>query len=113
MSDKDNVTQIFNNVNEEVDKEIKIEQLQDEMVKKVREEVVKKFYQYRTTLNFMAADAPIAVLGLPMATEVILRNQGLLRVYDLFDLDLTKIEGLSDTRLRDLTTSINQFFSML
>ncbi len=113
MADTDNVTQNFNNVNNEVDKEITVEQLQDEMIKRLREEIVKKFYEYKTTLNFMASDAPIAILCLEPAIETALLNSGCLRIYDLFDLDFTKIKGLGEIRIKRLTSRMDQFLSML
>ena len=89
-------------------------QFDNEMVlQKLREELSKSFSEYRTTMKFMAADAPIEVLCLQPAVEKILLNRCCLRIYDVFNLDFAKIEGLSPTRLRHLTTSVDQFFSMM
>ena len=85
----------------------------DAAMQKIREEVAKKLNDYRNTINYMAADAPIATLCLPTATEKALVAVGLLRIYDLFDRDFTKVEGLNVARIRDLTSRIDQFFSML
>ncbi len=82
-------------------------------LQKLREEVLKKFSEYRTTLNFMAADAPISILCLPTAIETALLAHGCLRVYDLFDCDFIKVKGLGVRRIRDLTSRLDQFFSML
>ena len=82
-------------------------------MKKLREEVLIKFDEYKKTLNYMAADAPLGVLCLPTAIENALITHGCLRIYDLFDLDFTKVKGLGVTRIRDLTTRLDQFFSML
>ncbi len=85
----------------------------DENMKKIREEVLKKLNDYRKTMNYMAADAPIGILCLNPAIEKILIANGFLRVYDVFDVDFTKIKGFGVARCRDLATSLDQFFSML
>lgn len=82
-------------------------------IKKIREEVLKKFEEYRTTLSFMAADAPIGILCLPSVIENALISHGCFRIYDLFDCDFTKVKGLGIRRIRDLTTSLDKFFSMM
>lgn len=73
----------------------------------------KSFNEYRKAIKFMAADAPIEILCLPRKIESFLLDSGCLRVYDVFDLDLTKIKGLDSRTVRDFTTRIDQFFSML
>ncbi len=105
MSDKDNVNESLESVNNNFENDMKMQ--------KIREEVLKKFTEYRQTLNFMVADAPIAILCLPSAIEKALANQGLLRIYDLFDCDFSKIKGLGIVRIRLLTSSLDEFFSML
>mgnify|MGYP001601849653 FL=1 len=85
----------------------------DFKMQKIREEVLKKFSEYSRTLNFMMADAPISILCLSKAIETSLTNHGCLRVYDLFDCDFTKVKGLGEVRIRDLTTSLDKFLSML
>ena len=95
----------LDNVNNNIDFDLKIKQ--------IREEVLKKFSEYKKTVNYMAADAPISVLQLPNTTEKILLDNGLLRIYDLFDLDFIKIKGLGIARVRDLTSRLDQFLSML
>lgn len=85
----------------------------EERLKKIREEVAKKFSEYRTTLNYMAADAPITILCLQPAIEKALVAHGCLRIYDLFNLDFTEVKGLGVRRIGDLTTSLDKFFSML
>ena len=82
-------------------------------LKKIKDEVLKKFSEYRTTIAFMAADAPIAILCLAPPIETALINHGLLRIYDLFDCDFTEVKGLGVARIRDLTASLDKFFSML
>lgn len=82
-------------------------------MKKLREELLKCYSDYQKTISYMVADAPIEALCLPKATENILLSNGLLRVYDLFNMDFTKIKGLGSVRIRDLTSRLEQFFSML
>lgn len=85
----------------------------EQQMMKLRKDVLEKFEGYRTTLNYMAADAPLEILCLPPAIHKALLNHGCLRVYDVFDLDFTKVKGLGVTRIRDLTACLDQFFSML
>ncbi len=92
-------------VNKNFDHDLKMQQLKDELIK--------KFADYRTTMAFMSGDAPIGVLCLPPAIENILLDNGLLRIYDLFNVDFVKIKGLGESRIRNLTARLDQFFSML
>lgn len=85
----------------------------DKELKKIKEEVLKNFVRYQQTLSYMAADAPIGILCLPKPIEKILLDHGFLRVYDLFDRDFVKIKILTASQLRNLTTCVDQFFSML
>lgn len=87
--------------------------IETEFNSQLKIEIVKKLGEYRKTMSFMAADAPISILGIPKSVEKVLCNNGLLRVYDLFDCDFTKIESLTDARISDLTTRIDEFLSML
>lgn len=84
----------------------------DLKMKKIREEVLKSFSEYRKTLNYMSADAPIGVLCLPKSIENILINNGYLRVYDLFDANFTEIKGLGKTRIGEITACVDQFLTM-
>ena len=85
----------------------------EERMRIIREEVFKRFNDYRKTLNFMAADAPISILCLPSIIENLLLDHGCHRIYDLFDLDFTKVKGLGEVRIRHLTTCLDKFFAML
>ncbi len=85
----------------------------DMQMKKIREEVAKRFNEYSSTINVMLADAPIAILCLPTVIENALIAHGCLRVYDLLNLDFTKVKGLGICRIRNLTASLDQFLSML
>jgi len=105
MSDVDNVKESFEDVNIKFDNDMKMQ--------KIREEVLKKFNDYRQTINYMAADAPIGVLCLSPAIQSALVAHGCLRIYDLFDLDFVKVKGLGVRRIGELTASLDKFFSML
>jgi hypothetical protein len=85
----------------------------DERMRVIREQVLKRFDDYRTTLNYMAADAPITILCLPTPIETALLNHGCLRIYDIFNIDFTKIKGLGEIRIRQLTSRLDEFFAML
>lgn len=85
----------------------------EEKMRKVREQVAQKFTEYRTTLAYMAADAPIGTLCLPSVIENALLAHGLMRIYDLFDCDFTEVKGLGVRRIGELTASLDKFFSML
>lgn len=88
----------------------------DDILKKeinvIRLKLVESLGSYRKLMDYMAADAPIGILGLPKTIETILSNNGLTRVYDLLDRDLAEIKGIGVRRARDLTSSLNQFLSM-
>ena len=86
---------------------------QERTIKKIQEELVQKFKDYKKTITYMAADAPIEVLCLPKPIESVLLANGFLRIYDVFDVDFAKIKGLGVVRIRQLTSSLDQFFSML
>lgn len=90
--------------------ELQIEK--DQMLKKIREEVLQKFSDYKKLIFYMSGDAPISTLCLPKTIENILINNNFLRIYDLVDRDFTKIKGLGEVRVRDLTTRLDQFLSM-
>ncbi len=79
---------------------------------KINENLINDIVNYKKTMSYMAADAPVEVLCLPKPIETILINNGLLRIYDLINMDLTKIKGIGETRLRDLTSSLDKFLSV-
>ena len=72
----------------------------------------KNFERYRKILRYMEADLPIQCLCLPKIIENKLIAAGCLRLYDVIDLDLTKIKGLGDSRRAIITSSLNQFVTM-
>lgn len=105
MIDNNIVKEKTQDINSNFEHEIKMQ--------KLREELSKSFENYKNTMRMLTADAPIETLCLPSTIEKILLNHGCLRIYDLVDLDFTKIEGLKPVRIRNLTTSLNQFLSMM
>ncbi len=81
-------------------------------MKIIKEEMGKGLKRYCTTMQYLAADAPISILGLDKAIENALIRHGCLRVYDLFNLDFTKVKGLGNTRIAELTACFNEFLAM-
>jgi hypothetical protein len=101
-----------NNVKENLD-HINTNFESDLAMAKLKEELKRGFENYRTTMKFLAADAPIEALCLSPTLEAILLREGFLRIYDLFNTDLIKVKGLGIVRLKELTARLDQFFSML
>lgn len=87
--------------------------LEDTEMAKLKQELAEKFRDYQKTMQYMAADAPIEVLCLPPTVQKVLLDQGFLRIYDLFDVDLIEIKGIGIARVRDLTACLDKFLSML
>lgn len=105
MYDNNNLEQNSENINNNL--EIKID------MKKLQEELKRSYESYKKSLRYMAADMPISALCITQSTEKKLYALGYQRIYDLFDVDFTKIEGLNASELRNLTSRFNQFLSML
>ena len=105
MNVDDNLKENVENINTNFEKDIDMD--------KLKRELSKRFDEYQTTMKFMLGDAPIEVLCLNPKIETILINEGFLRIYDLFNVDLVKVKGLGVVRIRDLTARLDQFFSML
>ena len=82
-------------------------------LEQIRKEVVLKFQNYNKTLLYMTGDAPLGILCLPPIIEKCLLDHGCLRVYDLFNVDFTKVKGLGIARIRDLTSRLDEFCSMI
>ncbi len=89
-----------------------IKEINEDDAAKIKKELLVSLQNYRRSLLFLYADAPISLLGLSKSIETILSNNGLLRIYDLFDCNFTKIKGLGIGRIRELTTALDQFVSM-
>lgn len=105
MGDEISVKELFDDINNKFEIDVDMANL--------KRELRKKFDEYQKTMKFLLADAPIEVLCLPTATEKLLLDSGFLRIYDLFDVDLVKIKGFGPIRARQLTSSLDKFFSML
>lgn len=105
MDDIDNVKENFENVNNNFEHDVDMA--------KLKEELRKKFQDYQMTMKYMLADAPIQILCLQPIVEKILIDQGFLRIYDLFNVDLVKVKGLGVVRVKQLTACLDKFFSML
>ena len=105
MNDIDKLKEKFENINSNFEKDIDMDRL--------KQELRKKFHEYEVTMKYMLADAPIEILCLKPAIQDILLSEGLLRIYDLFNVDLVKVKGLGIVRIKELTARLDQFFSML
>ncbi len=105
MNDTENLKEFFENVNTNVEYDLDM--------KKLKQDLKKSLDTYQKSMRYLVGDMPIAVLCLPKTIERILFNQGFLRIYDLFDVDLVKIKGLGVVRVRHLTSCLDKFFSML
>lgn len=77
-----------------------------------KQNVKKDFAYYKQVLSYMGADISIQVLCLPKSVENTLVREGIVRVYDLFNRDLTEIKGLGSARLDLLASRLNEFFSV-
>ncbi len=86
--------------------------IKKEILNKINQQIEESLRAYQKTIKYMAADAPIEILCLPKTIQTILLNNNIIRVYDLFDADLTKIKGLGKTRVDRLTASLDEFLLM-
>lgn len=77
-----------------------------------KENMLKNLAHYRNILSYMGANVPIQVLCLPKVVEKSLANEGILRVYDLINRDLTEIKGLGQARLDLLASRLDEFFTI-
>lgn len=80
---------------------------------RLKQELIKSFGRYQKVISLMSVDAPISILCLPKNIEKLLSQNGFLRLYEILDMDFTKIEWLTDANRARLTTSLDQFTSML
>lgn len=81
-------------------------------VKRINKKLIESLQNYRKIMNYMGADMPIECLCLPKATQKTLLDNGILRIYDLLNRDLTEIKGIGKVRRRDLAASLDKFFSV-
>lgn len=104
MNSDNNLIEKLDNINHNFEKDIDMDRL--------KKELKKKFSDYEVTMKYMLADAPIEILCLKSDVQSILLREGFLRIYDLFNVDLIKVKGLGVVRIKELTTRLDQFFSM-
>mgnify|MGYP001602327737 CR=1 FL=1 len=78
----------------------------------IKEKVLINLDNYQKVMTLMLGDAPIGVLCLPKVIENALSSDGCVRVYDIFNRDLTKIKGLGTKRIGELTSRLDEFLSM-
>lgn len=81
-------------------------------VRKINKKLVESLGNYQKMMGYMAADLPVQALCLPKRYEKALLSSGILRVFELFDLDLVEIEGIGVVGARHLTASLNEFVSI-
>ncbi len=89
--------------------DLDIDKLKKEMDLQIHKELLESLQSYRKTLSCMLADAPLEVLCLSTRLQNALVASGCLRVYDLFDRDFTKIKGVGESGIRELTASLEKF----
>ena len=74
--------------------------------------IAQDFERYRKIIQTLQGDVPIQTLCLPSRTEKILIRSGCLRVYDVINMDLTKIKGLGNSGRAFLASRLNEFLSV-
>ncbi len=82
------------------------------VVRKINKKLVESLGNYQKMMEYMAADLPVQCLCLPKRYEKALLSNGLLRIFELFDLNLVEIEGIGVVGARDITASLNKFISV-
>jgi len=68
--------------------------------------------RYRKIMMCLQGDSPIQVLCLPKQLENKLILSGCLRIYDMIDLDFSKIKGIGKIRGAFLRSCLNEFLSI-
>jgi len=79
---------------------------------KINKDFLESLYNYRSYIKKCEYDAPIDVLCLPKDILNILQRNGLVRVFDIIDLDLTKIKGLGSSRISHINTQLKKLVPM-
>ena len=80
--------------------------------KKINKKLLESLDNYRKFVSYMAGDMPIECMCLDKTIQKILLSNGIFRVYDLFDRDLSKIKGIGKVRSGNLNASLEQFISL-
>mgnify|MGYP001564360847 CR=1 FL=1 len=78
--------------------------------RQINKKISESLQNYNNLLSFMSADIPLEALCLDRKTMTILSKNGISRVFDLINLDFTKIKGIGEIRRRYLTSRLDQFF---
>lgn len=81
-------------------------------IRKINKKLLESLQNYKDIVKYMGGDMPIGCLCLPAKYEKKLLENGILRVYDLFNRDLAKIKGVGKVGVGYLTASLNQFIFM-
>lgn len=81
-------------------------------IRKINKKLLESLENYKDIVRYMGADLPIGCLCLPQKYEKKLLENGILRVYDLFNRDLAKIKGIGKVGVGHITTSLQQFVPM-
>lgn len=85
---------------------------EEKIIREINKKFLESIENYRNIIMYLGGDMPLGVLCLPKKTEKLLVQGGIERIYDLFNFDLTKIEGLHSNAIRDLTARLNQFLAI-
>jgi len=72
----------------------------------------KDFAHYQTCMQFLGANVPLETLCLPATITTILKREEFEMVYDLLNVDLTKIKGLGPRRINLLTSRLDEFLAI-
>ena len=86
--------------------------LNKSVIKKINKKLVESLENYRKFMYYAQGDLPIGSLCLNKDIEKLLLKNGFVRIYDLFEADLTKVKGLGKVRLGYLTSRLNEFLAM-
>jgi len=78
----------------------------------IKKKLLNSYEEYKKKIIYLSCDVPVEVLCLSKKLENILISNGINRVYDVFNIDLTKIKGLGDVRRGELTSSLEKFLPM-
>lgn len=85
--------------------------INNEMLR-IKQDFFESLKSYRQYIRKCEYDAPIEVLCLPKDILKPLLRHGCVRVFDIMDLDLTKIKGLGKIRIGIISSRLQQFFPM-
>ena len=85
------------------------EKIMRKEMNKIQKNLFKQLDNYKRFIRQCELDAPIEILCLPKDILTILRKNSLSRIFQLTDLDLTKIKGLGAVRISILQAKLNDF----